>query len=141
VIILDNKKRQKKQKKGGGAMLHKKFFDDSISYFLGRSILSWNSHYVQRFDLKQGIIILKEVIDETEDSYIYGDPEFIFGGSILEIENIGGGYDYLIIDWNVKELYWGDCLFIYKEGKKFKYELVNNESNLDEVLKKFLNKE
>ncbi len=117
-------------------MLNRSYFDGFLAYFIGRSILSWNSSYVQDFKLSNGIIVLKEVIGEDENGYVYSEPVFIFGGSMLEVHNIGGGVDYIVFDWYKKDVYFCDCLFLYKDGKKFKYELLNGD--LDKILKEFI---
>ncbi|MGB9755993.1 MAG: hypothetical protein ACPLXO_03820 [Desulfurella sp.] len=118
-------------------MLNRDYFDSLVAYFIGRSSLSWYSKFIQDYQLKQGVFLLREVLDETDDEVVLSDPVLIFAGCELEIKDIGGGVRYLVVDWQYSRAFFTDGFYIYLDSKKYRYQL-NVDDNLDEILRSFI---
>ncbi len=117
-------------------MLSRDYFDSLVAYFIGRSSLFWYSKFVQNYHLRQGVFLLREVIKENDNEVVLSDPVLIFGGAEIEIDEIGGGKRYLVIDWQYSRVFFTDGFYLYLDGKKYRYHL--NEGNLDEILRSFI---
>jgi hypothetical protein len=116
-------------------MLSTAYFDSLVAFYVGRSIISWYSSFVEDVKVRQGVFILTEVIDEIEteegrEHILASSPSFIFGGTLFEVKTLSGT-EYLIVNWQEKEIYFGDILYVYIDYVKYKYSFIEIKENRD----------